>query len=175
MPDCPRWRDITDSLSPLAAGEDSLYLAAESMVNTYHNIRLTSDHPAVVGALGMMPECPLVDKPTMRRTLYWILKHWNWDKTWGWDYPLVAMTAARLGLPDKAVDVLLADRRTNTYLPNGHNYQDARLRVYLPGNGGLLTAVAMMCAGWDSSEGDCPGFPKDGRWNVEWEGLRPMP
>ena len=29
------------------------------------------------------------------------------------------------------------NKRTNTYLPNGHNYQDPRLRIYLPGNGGL--------------------------------------
>ena len=24
------------------------------------------------------------------------------------------------------------DKRTNTYLVNGHNYQDGRLRIYLP-------------------------------------------
>lgn len=85
------------------------------------------------------------------------------------------MDAARLGEPEKAVGALLMDKRTNTYLVNGHNYQDGRLRVYLPGNGGLLTAVAMMCAGWDGSEGVNPGFPKDGKWNVRWEGLKPLP
>lgn len=42
-------------------------------------------------------------------------------------------------------------QQKNTYLVSGHNYQDARLRLYLPGNGGLLMAVAMMCAGWDGS------------------------
>lgn len=52
------------------------------------------------------------------------------------------------------------NKRTNTYLPNGHNYQDPRLRVYLPGNGGLLTAIALMCAGWDGCEIENPGFPK---------------
>ena len=83
---------------------------------------------------------------------------------------MTAMDAARLGEPEKAVGALLMDKRTNTYLVNGHNYQDGRLRVYLPGNGGLLTAVAMMCAGWDGSEGVNPGFPKDGTWNVRWEG-----
>ncbi|MBQ7512136.1 MAG: hypothetical protein IJU11_05275, partial [Prevotella sp.] len=63
-----------------------------------------------------------------------------------------------------------------TYLPNGHNFQTPdRLRVYLPGNGALLTAVAMMCAGWDgSTDFPTPGFPKDGKWNVRWEDLRPM-
>lgn len=96
-------------------------------------------------------------------------------RTWGWDYPMTAMNAVRLGEPEKAVDALLMDKRTNTYLVNGHNYQDARLRCYLPGNGGLLTAVALMCAGWDGCPTRNPGFPKDGRWDVRWEGLKPMP
>ena len=88
---------------------------------------------------------------------------------------MTAMTAARLGMPQKAVDALFMDVRTNTYLKNGHNYQEGRLPIYLPGNGGLLTAVAMMCAGWDGSSGDAPGFPKDGNWNVKWERLEKMP
>ena len=32
-----------------------------------------------------------------------------------------------------------------------------------------------MCAGWDGCEVENPGFPKDGKWNVMWEGLSPMP
>ena len=109
----------------------------------------------------------------MLNTLNWIEHGWNWDKTWGWDFPMVAMCAARLGQPDKAIDALLMSQRTNTYLPNGHNYQDARLRCYLPGNGGLLTAVAMMLAGWDGSTGSNPGFPPS--WNIRWEGLLSLP
>ena len=167
------WDQVTEKLPPLACSADSLYLAAESAPDTYSNIRYTSDHPAVLGALGMLPESRLVDKKVMRRTLDWVMKNWNWDKTWGWDFPMTAMCAARLGCPDKAVDALLMPCRTNTYLPNGHNYQDQRLRVYLPGNGGLLTAVAMMLAGWDGSEGTNPGFPAD--WDVRWEGLKPLP
>ena len=88
---------------------------------------------------------------------------------------MAAMCAARMGEPQMALDMLLLDKRTNTYLVNGHNYQDDRLRAYLPGNGGLLTAVAMMCAGWDGNDTPNPGFPNDGTWNVRWEGLKPMP
>jgi hypothetical protein len=33
----------------------------------------------------------------------------------------------------------------------------------------------MMCAGWDGSEGKNPGFPNNGQWKVEWEGLDVMP
>ena len=168
------WDELINRISPLAA-KDSLYLAAETAPETYEDIRFTSDHPAVLGAVGILPMTPQADTVIMRNTLHWILDNWNWDKTWGWDFPMVAMNAARMDEPQNAVDALLMDKRTNTYLPNGHNYQDNRLRLYLPGNGGLLTAVAMMCAGWDGQEKQNPGFPADGSWDVRWEGLIPMP
>ncbi|MDR1341670.1 MAG: hypothetical protein LBK18_00265 [Prevotellaceae bacterium] len=170
----PQWDDIADNLSPLAA-KDGLYLASEDAVSTYTDVRFTSDHPAVLGAVGVLPMSRLVRKDYMENTLSWIWDGWNWDKTWGWDYPMVAMSAARLGNPAKAVGALLMDKRTNTYLVGGNNYQDDRLRVYLPGNGGLLAAIAMMCAGWDGCTVKNPGFPKDGTWNVRWENLAPAP
>ncbi|MBR5697037.1 MAG: hypothetical protein IKX44_00225 [Prevotella sp.] len=175
LPPVPEWNKLIERLSPLAFNSDSLYLAAETAPDTYNNSRYTSDHPAVLGAVGMLPLSKQINPATMKKTLDWILNNWNWEKTWGWDFPMVAMCAARLGEPQKAVDALLMDKRTNTYLVSGHNYQDQRLRIYLPGNGGLLTAIALMCAGWDGSEEPCPGFPKDGNWDVRWEGLLPLP
>jgi len=44
----------------------------------------------------------------------------------------------------------------------------------LPGNGGLLTAIAMMCAGWEGNTIINPGIPKDGKWKVKWEGFQKM-
>ena len=112
----------------------------------------------------------------MARTLDWIWQNWSWPDTWGWDYPLVAMCAARLGQPERAVDALLLDAPKNRYRANGHNHQRPGLTIYLPGNGGLLAAVAMMAAGWDGApDRPAPGFPSDGRWQVRWEGLRRMP
>lgn len=171
----PQWDELIDKLSPLAYNSDGLYLAAEDAVDTYKDIRYTSDHMAVLGSVGILPMNKLIREDYMKNTLHWVWDNWNWGKTWGWDYPMTAMNAARMGEPEKAVGALLMDKRTNTYLVNGHNYQDARLRVYLPGNGGLLTAIAMMCAGWDGNKTDTPGFPKDGKWNVVWEDLAPMP
>jgi len=115
------------------------------------------------------PEWPggeTVDRETMRRTLHRVLREWKWTDTWGWDFPMVAMTAARLGEPDTAIDALFIDSPKNLWLPNGHNWQRANLPLYLPGNGGLLAATAMMACAWD-------GFPKR-KWNVRWEGLRPL-
>ena len=86
------------------------------------------------------------------------------------------MTAARVGEPEKAVDALFLESPKNRYLANGHNYQSARLPLYLPGNGGLLSAVAMMAAGWDGGpDRPAPGFPDNGKWKVRWEGLQRMP
>ena len=147
---------------------------AETFSQKCHN-----DHPAVLGACGLLPlssERPLYVKESMQATLDDVMQNWNWQTTWGWDYGMVAMAAARLGKPDMALQALLIDTQKNTYLKNGHNFQTAdRLRIYLPGNGALLTAVAMMCAGWDGCTiANNPGFPQDGTWNVRWEGLQRM-
>ncbi len=139
-------------------------------------LKSRSDHPAVLGACGLLPDTTLYSRSEMQATLKWVLDNWNWPTTWGWDYGMMAMAAARLGCPADAVDALLTDKGKNTYLPNGHNYQEAkRLRLYLPGNGALLTAVAMMCAGWEGCQQPSnPGFPSDGTWQVRWEGLQRM-
>lgn len=170
----PHWDAVLEGLSQLPR-KDRLYLAAESAPDSYENPRYMSDHPMVLGTYGMVPEYPLIDTAVMRRTFDQVWENWNWDNTWGWDFPMTAMAATRLGLPGKAVDALFMDIQTNTYLPNGHNYQNQRLRLYLPGNGGLLSAVALMCVGYDSAGGDTPGFPKDGTWQVKWENLRGLP
>ena len=170
----PEWDVMISKLSHLAS-KDGLYLAAESEPDTYSNIRMYSDHMAVLAAVGVLPGTSQIDQTLMKNTFDWVYSNWNWDQTWGWDFPTTCMNAVRVGEPEKAINALLMDQRTNTYLPNGHNYQSARLRVYMPGNGGLLTAVALMCAGWDGCTEKNPGFPKDGTWNVRWEGLKPLP
>jgi hypothetical protein len=95
----------------------------------------------------------------MSDTLDRVLQDWDLDSLWGWDFPMMAMTAARLGRSKDAVDLLLMDNPKNTYLPNGHNAQGDKsdLPLYLPGNGGLLLAVAMMK----------DHFPED--WKVKTE------
>ena len=122
-----------------------------------------SDHPIVSGVLGMIPETGLVDKTVLGHTLDTIQKKWNWNTCWGWDFPLLAMSAAAINRPEQAVDFLMMDAPKNRYLVNGHNYQDARLSLYLPGNGGILSAVAKMCTS--------DRFPKNSGWKVKWENL----
>ena len=164
---------MLNAFDPFATvGGGSTPTATETFAEKSRN-----DHPAVLGVFGLLPRCQInCDSVTAKRTLAWVMHNWNWPTTWGWDYSMVAMAAARLGQPETALQALLMDTQKNTYLKNGHNFQTAdRLRIYLPGNGALLTAVAMMCAGWDGSPSPHnPGFPQDGTWNVRWEGLNRM-
>ena len=133
---------------------------------------MRTDHPSLLAALGATPETGRIDTRVMASTLTDVMSDWDWGTTWGWDYPMMAMTATRVGRPDLAVEALMLDRRKNTYLANGHNWQTPELPAYLPGNGGLLTAVALMAAGWDTSS-PRPGF--DRRWVIECEGILPLP
>lgn len=198
-----QWDDIINKLSPLPAIND-IYTAGLPIGNVdqlesfdpFNTVggkgakptskesfadKCRNDHPAVLGACGLLPTghtayTLLYNKEQMKRTLDWVMANWNWQTTWGWDYGMTAMAAARLGQPETALQALLIDTQKNTYLKNGHNYQTAdRLRIYLPGNGALLSAIAMMCAGWDGcTNPNNPGFPQDGTWNVRWEGLNRM-
>jgi hypothetical protein len=174
LPRNKKWDDVLNKLSPLPVQNDK-YLFAESATDSYTNPEFKTDHPSVFAAFGVMPATGQVSNRVMKNTFDWIWNNWSWNDTWGWDFPMTAMTATRLTMPDKAIDALLMKIQTNTYLPNGHNYQDDRLRIYMPGNGGLLTAIAMMVAGYDDSNQSMPGIPKDGKWKVKWEGLKKMP
>lgn len=168
-----KWDKVINNLSPLPQN-NGCYQNAENALNTFKNKTDQNDHPTLLGALGMLPN-KTIDVKMMEKTLEKVLKSWNRENTWGWDYPLIAMTAARVGRPDLAINALLMDTQKNTYLLNGHNYQDKNLTIYLPGNGGLLTAVAMMAVGWDGAPDiNAPGFPKDGNWIVKYEGLKPV-
>ena len=185
LPREKKWDAVLNGLAknPVTEGK---YAFAETTPDCYTNPKWNADHPSVVGALGILPG-PQIDPRIMRNTLDWIWANWNWPDTWGWDYPMIAMTAARLDEPERAIDALLLDTPKNHYGINGHVYQRPGLTIYLPANGGLLYAVAMMAAGWDSTslkssdatsgapKKNAPGFPDNGQWNVRWENLRIAP
>ncbi len=169
-----KWDHVINHLASLPSSNGT-YQNAATALTTFRDPFHRNDHPTLLGAFGMLPN-PDVDPAMMERTLEKVMSSWNWERTWGWDYPLVAMTAARVGRPDLAMEALLMEAEKNRFLNNGHNYQSERLPLYLPGNGGLLTAIAMMAAGWDGGPDlYAPGFPADGGWKVKFEGLKPLP
>lgn len=169
LPREPRWDEVLRKLAPLPA-QDGCYLLQEGLSDTF--TKWNWEHPALVGAFGMQPGDG-VDPTTMRRTVRRVMETWQWERTWGWDFPMTSMCAARCGEPELAVDALMIQAAKNRYHPNGHNYQRPGLTAYLPGNGGLLAAVAMMAAGWTGGpDTPAPGFPRNGKWSVKSEGLQ---
>ncbi len=169
----PEWENVRLKLAPPDTAEGT-YLGIQGATDSYTNTGLMKDHPMVLGAYGILPYWDKINPEIMRNTMHIIANKWDWPETWGWDYPMAAMTATRLLEPEMAIGFLLKDVKKNTYLKNGHNYQSERLKLYLPGNGGLLTTIGMMCAGWDGCPEKKPGFPKNGKWEVKWENISPV-
>jgi hypothetical protein len=135
-----KWDEVGSKLASLPV-KDGLYLAHENCPQTFTD--RNRDHPSMLMALGLLPG-KKADPGTMRRTYGKVLDTWKFDTTWGWDYGMMAMTAARLGDRKLALEALLMDTPKNEWLPNGHTWQRDNLPVYLPSNGALLSAVAMM-------------------------------
>lgn len=163
------WLQVLEKLSPLP-NDAEVYLAHQHCPDTYG--AFAYDHPSLLFSLGLLDGRD-VDRRMMNNSLDRVLKDWKLNELWGWDFPLMAMTAARLGRSADAVDLLLMDSPKNTYTPNGHNAQlpKADLPLYLPGNGALLLALALMAGGWEGETAHAPGFPKDG-WVVRIENLK---
>ena len=194
LPREEKWDHIIRHLAPLPQ-KDGKYVALGSMPDTWDNLESRHDHPSMLAPLGVLPGGPSLERETMDRTLDAVLSHWDWEtKIWGWDYPMIAMTATRLNRPQEAVSILLRDGPNNRYTATGHCPQRPGstsnpftsmgsppgkprydIASYLPANGSFLAAIALMVAGWDGCQIPSPGIPKDGTWQVRAENLRPLP
>jgi hypothetical protein len=171
LPREPHWDEVAIHLAPLPE-KDGLYIFSNFRSDTF--ITRTFDHVDNIGIAGMLPPFPGLDPAMAKRTVEEVGRNWNWDATWGWDFPWMAMAAARVGDPKLAVDALLNSSRKNRYDERG--ICTGGPGPYLPGNGGLLYAVAMMAAGWDGApHRNAPGFPAESSWTVRWEDLKPAP
>lgn len=165
----PKWDTVLNKLSPLPQ-QDGLYVTHESIQNMW--TKFNFEHPALIGTYGMLPGDG-VDDATFKNTFDKVVATWDLGNTWGWDFPMLAMAAARVGKPEIAIDMLLNPSANFQF--DEHGLATGGPFPYLPSNGGLLTAIAMMAGGWDGSEGDAPGFPKNGNWVVKFENFDRMP
>jgi hypothetical protein len=115
-----------------------------------------------------------VDKEAMRNTLHAVAESGGIQASVTWGTAMYAMCAARLNEPELAIQLLVGKYERNPFLTSGYAVRRPdQTPMYFPANGGWLSAVAMMAAGWDGSVGHAPGFPKN--WKVRYEGLQPMP
>lgn len=131
--------DIINNYSPLEI-QNNCYEAYLGCRTTYTEYNY--DHPMMVGMYSYF-ESSIVDPVIIENTLQKIMKCWNLDDTWGWDFPMLSMVANRLGDKKLAIQLLKMNMSKNTYLINGHNPQlpKKELPIYLPGNGALLLAL----------------------------------
>ena len=164
-----KWQHVIDHLSHLPVA-NSLYLFTENAVDSYTNPLYLTDHPIVLGITGFLPVSDYVDQKILQNTVNKIDSVWNWETCWGWDFPLAAMNATLLNNPQKALEYLLMETPKNHYLLNGHNYQRNDLKLYLPANGGLLAAVAMLCQQNEINN----NFSELNNWKIRYEGFAKM-
>ncbi|THH08111.1 hypothetical protein EW145_g2934 [Phellinidium pouzarii] len=186
------WAHVREGLAPLPV-EGGVYAVYEGIDSDFWDgPTYTNDHPSLVGLYGWLPPTEGLDVQMAKLTMEKVWTHWNISNCWGWDFGMLAMSAARNGEPEHAVEWLLDPIFTfdDVGMPTG----GARAPVpYFPGSGGLLLAVAMMAEGWDgdmnstciivdvgvnstnsinlnAGRGKAPGFPENG-WNVRVEGM----
>ncbi|AOG01034.1 hypothetical protein BSY18_1705 [Blastomonas sp. RAC04] len=200
LPRKAEWDRVIAAL-PAPAQADGLYLPVPGKPRFWQDTAgrcrkdatpagcLNRDHPSFLMAFGLIPG-QAIDPAVMHATLKAVESHWDLRQTWGWDFPMIAMTAARLGDPEAAVDWLFADQLNNRWGVTG---MTPRVEVephatggpdgigtkrvadtYFPSNGSLLLAVGMMAAGWDGAPRKAPGFPRKG-WQVRVENITPLP
>jgi hypothetical protein len=167
LPREAKWDTVLAGLAPVPE-EDGVYVLHEGVQDMWSNWNW--EHPALAGIFGMLPGDG-VKVETMRRTFKKVIESWQFDRTWGWDFPLLAMCAARLGEPSEAVNLLL--HPSPQFQFDEHGLASGGPFPYFPSNGALLYAVALMAGGWDGAPNrPAPGFPAGGKWVVRSEGLR---
>lgn len=167
-----KWERVSEQMRRPTVLPDQTYAAVST-----EPYLIREDHPSMLMAYGWLPPGDMIDPATMNRTLESVEEHWDLQSTWGWDYPVLSMTASRLGDLQRAISTLLIDTPKNHYLGNGHNPQrPGFLPIYLPANGGLLCAIAHIAEalgrgaelpeGWQMT---AEGFrnPRPRNWSVQ--------
>jgi len=130
--------------------------------------------------LGLMPPSKAITIETATRTYAKMkelssLSHQGafGSSNMGWGVAMSAVGKAKMGDPSGAVESLLGGL--------GYAFDQAGVNrglggAYLPTNGALLYAAAVMAGGWDGAPNrNAPGFPDDGTWIVKSEGLIKAP
>lgn len=160
-----KWIHVHDNLAPFPV-ENNTYITYEGIPNMWITTEYTEDHPGVLGIQGWLPPDPQFNESIFENTIAKVHEKWNFPFSYGWDFPLIAMTEARRGDAERAVAQLLDVN--NAFDEVGMPVGGTRVpKPYFPAASGLLLAVGMMTGGWDGKEGMT--WPEG--WEVEAEGF----
>ncbi|KAH8829400.1 Six-hairpin glycosidase-like protein [Flagelloscypha sp. PMI_526] len=173
-----KWTTVAENLATPPVADDGLYAQYEGLDSSWwQNTKLNGDPRSMIMLQGILPDTPAVNPEIARMTADKVWEIWPDANIRGWGRPVLSINSARIGNPERAIYHLTA-----------YDYwifDDAGFAVrggdggtpppFMPGNAGFLYAVAYMVAGWEGSEGDTPGFPKDGSWSILHEGLHKAP
>ncbi|KAL0933243.1 uncharacterized protein CTRU02_212206 [Colletotrichum truncatum] len=173
---CPEaWTMVADNLAPPPQfnGLYAPWVGGGLNASWWDDPTLRKDPRSVIMLQGILPDTPLVDPAVGLKTSDKVWEVWGDEQIRGWGRNLLAIHAARIGNPERAIYHL-----TNfgywKFGDEGFAHRSGpnpSPPPYFPGNGGFLLAISYMAAGWEGSEGHAPGFPKDGSWVVKHEGL----
>ncbi|KAF2714157.1 hypothetical protein K504DRAFT_462589 [Pleomassaria siparia CBS 279.74] len=160
------WHFVKENLAPFPI-ENDVYVLYDGVKDMWTTPALAEDHPGLLGIYGWLPPDPRLNLTTFNLTVEKVYQSWNFPNSYGWDFPLLAITAARLGDAERAVHWLLD--ASNQFDEVGMPVGGTRVPTpYFPASAGLLLAVGMMAGGWDGMDG--PNFPKG--WQVVLEGFQ---
>ncbi|EKG20028.1 Six-hairpin glycosidase-like protein [Macrophomina phaseolina MS6] len=156
------WMTLAERLAPLPI-ENGTYVTYEGISDMWTDPDLTSDHQGLLAINGVLPPPSNIDFAIFNATVERVYQTWNFSFSYGWDFPLLAMTALRTGDPEMAVRWLLDENFAfdDVGMPIGGTRVPT---PYFPASGGLLLAVAMLATGWEAAEG-----PK---WPDSWTGVK---
>jgi hypothetical protein len=160
-----KWTHVHDNLAPLPVENDT-YVTYEGIGNMWGTPEYTEDHPGLLGIYGWLPSDSHFNETVFNNTIAKVHETWNFPFSYGWDFPLLAITEARRGDAKRAVSWLLDEN--NAFDELGMPEGGTRVPTpYFPSAAGLLLAVGMMSGGWDGSKGMT--WPEG--WDVEAEGF----
>ncbi len=172
----PKWDAILQKLARPTV-QDGKYVELESDPTMYSRSRNFSS--AMLMALGYLPKTPMIDEDIMRNTFNAIYERNGLPSFVSWSLGKGALTAARLGEQQKAIDIVCNDAPKAKFNKSGYVMRPKEGLVcpaYLPVNSSFLAAIGLMAAGWDGApEINAPGFPQDGTWNVTVENMQILP
>ncbi|TGO67197.1 hypothetical protein BELL_0906g00020 [Botrytis elliptica] len=146
------------NLAPLPT-VDSALAVYEGIPDMWGNNITVEDHPAMTGIYGLLPpprSGPALNMTCVRNAAEKVLKQWNWDNLYGWDWPLLAMNQLRLGNVNQAMAYLLDP--AFSFDDTGYPESNRVPTPYFPGASAFMLAMAMIAGGWNNEVR--PHFPE---------------